>query len=46
MPGIFETILAFMDKGGNVLWLIACARVLHVDAHLRAALVLLLRLEG
>jgi biopolymer transport protein ExbB len=23
MPGIFETILAFMDKGGNVLWLIA-----------------------
>jgi biopolymer transport protein ExbB len=23
MPDIFETILAFMDKGGNVLWLIA-----------------------
>ena len=23
MPGIFETIFAFMDKGGNVLWLIA-----------------------
>ncbi len=23
MPGIFEAILAFMDKGGNVLWLIA-----------------------
>ena len=23
MSGVFETILAFMDKGGNVLWLIA-----------------------
>ena len=23
MPGVFEVILAFMDKGGNVLWLIA-----------------------
>ncbi|EAW41619.1 Lipid A export ATP-binding/permease protein MsbA [marine gamma proteobacterium HTCC2080] len=23
MPGVFEVILAFMEKGGNVLWLIA-----------------------
>jgi biopolymer transport protein ExbB len=23
MPGIFDVVLAFMDKGGNVLWLIA-----------------------
>jgi len=41
MPGIFETIFAFMDKGGNVLWLIAVLVFFYVDAYLRASVVLL-----
>ena len=30
--GIFEIILAFMEKGGDVLWLIAILSAVYVDA--------------